>query len=70
MNFQINRRESINDQGYLTNYIPFVIYNGKDRRVELHPISVLISPSPHELLSRPSAEYPAHINFLKVYHNS
>jgi hypothetical protein len=53
LNFLCNRRESVNDLGYLTNYIPIAIEDGKDMRVELHPTALRIPPSHHERLSRP-----------------
>jgi hypothetical protein len=48
---QFNRRESVNDLGYLNNYIPIVIEDGKNMSVELHPTAVGIPLSYYELLT-------------------
>ncbi len=54
LNFQFDWRVLVNDLGYLTNYIPIVIEDDKDMRVELHPSAVRIPPSHHELWTTPS----------------
>jgi hypothetical protein len=48
---QLNRRESVNDLGYLINYITIVIEDGKNMTVELHPTAVGILLSYYELLT-------------------
>jgi hypothetical protein len=48
---QFNKRESVNDLGYLINYITIVIEDGKDMTLELHPTVVWIPLSYYELLT-------------------
>jgi hypothetical protein len=55
---QFNRRESVNDLGYLNNYIPIVIEDGKNMSVELHPTVLRIPPSHHKPLDTLSVGLP------------
>jgi len=55
---QFNRRESVNDLGYLNNYIPIVIEDGKDMSVKLHPTVLRIPPSHHKPLDTLSVGLP------------